>query len=548
MPGFSPVFGTGGAIYPAQQTQISLALTANILLQWPLEQQVGGANIAAAIVSVTAGAGPFSIGLPSAKIVSNGYAILFDNLGANSYTVEDFSGNTLLTVASGEAWVIYLRDNSTDNGTWRSFQQGAGASSANAATLAGAGLKAITTTLNQRWMFNSHAVDYVLVDGDRATLVAWTGGVGTFTLPDPAGVGSDWFAVVKNAGSGTLTIDTVAGSVDAGSSIGLAPEESAFFVTDGSDWYSVGLGQDQNSIFDFVSFSVAGSGDYVLSGAQLNRVSYQLTGVLTGNRNIIVPNTVQQYWVENSTTGAFALTVKTAAGTGVTIGQGERAILYSNGTNVVLGQTAGAITFGNGSAAAPSVTFTTQATMGLYKAGTNILGVSTAGVVRATIDAEGNWDFAEPTSADPTMTINKRLAGNTGLRIIGVLSDTSTLPSIHIDAGGTAMLCLTSDGGTLGTNDFRIFQLTGSREVTMLNAAATAINLTVGALQVGRFNDTTPEVTLGATASGHNIRLHTGSQTTVGAAGGASALPATPSAYAMVNLNGNSYVIPCYAP
>jgi outer membrane protein assembly factor BamB len=40
---------------------------------------------------------------------------------------------------------------------------------------------------------------------------------------------------------------------------------------------------------------------------------------LTGNRNVIVPNTVQQYWVANNTTGSYTFTVKTAAGTGVSV-------------------------------------------------------------------------------------------------------------------------------------------------------------------------------------------------------------------------------------
>lgn len=338
MPGFSPVFSGGGVIYPAQQTQINLALTANTTLQWPVEQQVGGANIAVAIVSVTADAGPFVITLSSAKLVSNGYAILFDNIGANAFSVKDAAGNTLINVTSGEAWVVYLRDNTTDAGTWRSFQQGTGASSANAATLAGAGLKAIVTTLNQRWQINSQPGDYAVVDGDRAKVIKWTGGTGTITLPNAAVVGADWFAAVKNAGSGTVSVVPSAGTIDAVADVTLSPEDSCFVVSDGANWYTIGLGQDINSIFDFVSINVAGTGDYPLTGAELNRVSYRLTGILTGNRNIIVPSVIQQYWVDNQTTGPFTLTVKTAAG-GVQVAQTQRRILYCDGTNVISAET-----------------------------------------------------------------------------------------------------------------------------------------------------------------------------------------------------------------
>lgn len=346
MPGFTPVFGGGGAIYPAQQTYIGLALTADVDLVWPLEQQVGGNLIAAAIIGVVAAAGPFAINLSSAALVSNGYAILFDNLGANTFVVKDSTGGTLLTVASGEAWVLYLQDNATAAGVWGTFQQGAGTSSANASSLAGAGLKAITTTLNQRWSVNLQPVNYALVDADRASFIAWTGGVGAFTLPDATVVGSDWFCAVKNAGSGSLTLTPGGGqTIDASATLILAVEESTFIVSDGSNWFTVGLGQAVNSVFDFISLSVAGTGTVTLAGAQLNRVSYRFTGILTGNRTVVVPASVQQYWVDNQTTGAFTLTVKTALGTGVIVGQNTRAILYCDGTNVVNADDASSIAF-----------------------------------------------------------------------------------------------------------------------------------------------------------------------------------------------------------
>ena len=60
----------------------------------------------------------------------------------------------------------------------------------------------------------------------------------------------------------------------------------------------------------------------------------EVTGALTGNRNLIVPAN-GQWSIFNSTTGAFTLTVKTASGTGVAVGQTKRCILIADGTNVV---------------------------------------------------------------------------------------------------------------------------------------------------------------------------------------------------------------------
>ena len=117
--------------------------------------------------------------------------------------------------------------------------------------------------------------------------------------------------------------------------------DSALIVTDGTEFYTIGFGQAAVFAFDYTSIDVAGSGNYVLSGAELNRIAYSFTGALTGNRNVIVPNTVQQYWVANNTTGSYTFTVKTAAGTGVSVVAGSRTIMYCDGTNVVAADTGG---------------------------------------------------------------------------------------------------------------------------------------------------------------------------------------------------------------
>jgi hypothetical protein len=102
------------------------------------------------------------------------------------------------------------------------------------------------------------------------------------------------------------------------------------------------LGQPAEFTFDFISINLAGqSSPYSLTGAELNRIAYQFSGLLTANMEIIVPTTVQQYWVANNTTGPYTLTVKTSGGTGVAITQGARSILYCNGTNVVAADTGG---------------------------------------------------------------------------------------------------------------------------------------------------------------------------------------------------------------
>ena len=56
---------------------------------------------------------------------------------------------------------------------------------------------------------------------------------------------------------------------------------------------------------------------------------------LTATRNLIVPTIDKPYIVENNTTGSQSIIVKTSAGTGVTIPNGKKAMVYANSTNVV---------------------------------------------------------------------------------------------------------------------------------------------------------------------------------------------------------------------
>jgi len=58
-------------------------------------------------------------------------------------------------------------------------------------------------------------------------------------------------------------------------------------------------------------------------------------GSLTATRELVVPTIEKQYIVQNNTTGGQSITVKTSAGTGITVPNGRKAHLYVNGTNVI---------------------------------------------------------------------------------------------------------------------------------------------------------------------------------------------------------------------
>jgi hypothetical protein len=337
---YTNIFG-GSNIYPSDVSYDAITLTADETYFWPLES-APGENLIASIVDVTASAGPFAIILPDAREASTGQTILFNNVGANAFVVKNAAGTQILSVAIGTTWQIYLTDNTTEAGTWRTFQYGAAASSVNASALAGAGITAIGATLAQAYPTSTFSANYTAGVGDRATTFIWTGGAGTLGLPAAATVSNNWFIQIRNEGTGTLVVDPAGSETINGiTTLNFDQGDSALIVTDGVEFYTIGFGQAAVFAFDYTSIDVAGTGNYVLSGAELNRIAYSFTGVLTGNRNIIVPNTVQQYWVANNTTGSYTFTVKTAAGTGVAVVTGSRTLMYCDGTNVVAADTGG---------------------------------------------------------------------------------------------------------------------------------------------------------------------------------------------------------------
>ena len=339
---YTNVFG-GATIYPSDVSYYAVTLnTQDVVLTWPLDTNSDN-NIAASIVEVNCTNGGYKIFLPAADLASNGQTILFNNVGTAIFTVVDAGGNTIVSVASGELWQVYVADNTTANGTWRQLQYGVGVSSATAGALAGLGIKAIATTLNQSQEVVSFNSNFTAGNSNRSQLYVWTGGVGVLTLPLPADVGNDWFMSLRNQGTGTITIDPSGGYlIDGGATKDVSPTNSCFIVCDGTQYFTIGYGQNVNFAFNYTSISLnpPGTGTYTLSTGEQNKIAYKFTGALSGNIDVVVPPTVQQYWVDNSTTNAYTMTVKTSTGSGYAVPQGTRAILYCDGTDVVNAATA----------------------------------------------------------------------------------------------------------------------------------------------------------------------------------------------------------------
>ena len=74
------------------------------------------------------------------------------------------------------------------------------------------------------------------------------------------------------------------------------------------------------------------------TGATLATRIWKLSGTITGNQIVTVPDSIENWWlINNATSGGYTVQVKTVSGTGVTFATTDKGtkLLYSDGTNVV---------------------------------------------------------------------------------------------------------------------------------------------------------------------------------------------------------------------
>ena len=91
----------------------------------------------------------------------------------------------------------------------------------------------------------------------------------------------------------------------------------------------------QSAVGGYLLKSGQTGGTVTLTESEASNPIIAVTGTLTSNVEVIVPATVKRLWaIYNATSGAFTVTVKTTSGTGVTVAQGKRNLVYTDGTNV----------------------------------------------------------------------------------------------------------------------------------------------------------------------------------------------------------------------
>ncbi len=97
------------------------------------------------------------------------------------------------------------------------------------------------------------------------------------------------------------------------------------------------------SLCEVLSKAMADANQTLTDAEANNAIYIKLTGALTVGRTLTLPARKKLFVIENATTGAFAVTVKSGAGATVALPMGERRFLYNNAVDV-MGITAGGST------------------------------------------------------------------------------------------------------------------------------------------------------------------------------------------------------------
>ena len=402
---------TGNVIQPTDVSYYALSFSTNTELYWPTvvnPTQVPAARIMDCVASTNG----LVIMLPDARQGAVGSDILFRNLGLYAFTVVDAAGAESVAVPVGISKYVYLTDNTSLGGSWANVTFAAGTSYADAVTLQGAGLTTVTGQLATTQNIVNVSSTPVISDNSRAATFVWNSGAGAFVLPNIATLSTGWYIGFRNAGTGSLTIATTGASlINGNSSIVTNPGDSGYIVYDANtgNFVTVGLTAAANVTFTSATYdvdSIPGPTFSLVTYAPIIQNYIAQTGSRTTDLTITLPATTQIYILINATGHAnydlyFVIEGSSQAPFKVTTG--NIATVLSDGQNIYLLTSTSANIFSavDGTAGAPSYSFISDSTTGMYLPGIGILGLAANGTEIIDID--------NTNTLQPLVTVNATL-------------------------------------------------------------------------------------------------------------------------------------------
>jgi len=383
---------TGTVVTPTDVSYSSLSFGVDTPLFWPsIVNQGTGETPATRIIDCTATAAGLAIQLPQANQGTVGADILFRNLGSNSFIVEDYTGANSVLIDVGISKYFYLSDNTTSAGTWGNVTFGAGTSSADAATLAGAGLTTVNGQLATTQNIVTVSVAPTISNASRAATFNWEGGAGNIALPAVSTLSNGWFIAFRNNGTGTLSFTPQSPqTINGSSSISTNPGDSGFIFYDvsGAKYITVGWITPSNVIFTSATYdvdSIVGNTLSLVSNAPIIQTYVAQSGTRTATLAVTLPAITQLYVINNSTgQSGYNITLQNqgSSQTPLIVSTGSIYTILSNGLNLFILNSSSSATFKavNGTASAPSFSFLNDTSTGAFLVGTGVLGLSANGV------------------------------------------------------------------------------------------------------------------------------------------------------------------------
>jgi hypothetical protein len=233
-------------------------------------------------------------------------------------------------------------------------------------------------------------------------------------------------------------------------------------------------------------------GDATESTSVARHAVIKLTGTITGNSIVTVPDSIEKvYIVTNGTSGAYTVQFKTASGTGITFGVSEKTtrLVYSDGTNLVDAGFGGATDMEG-----------------------RELVLDADGDTTITADTDDQIDIKIAGADDFQFTANTFTALSGSTIVAQALTATTIVASSTVQGttitASTAFVPDASDGAALGTSslefsdlflaDAAVINLGADQDVTLTHVADTGILL--NAASVIQFRDS--GLTIGSNADG----------------------------------------------
>lgn len=402
---------TGTVVTPTDVSYFALNFSANTTLYWP--STVSGTQTPAArIINCTPTTSGLTIRLPQGNQGTLGADILFRNLTGYSITITDFTGYNSVTLGSGVSKYFYLTDNSTAAGTWGNVTFGTGTSSADAASLAGAGL----TTVSGQLATTQNIIDITtaptITDATRAATYNWNSGVGSIALPNTSSLSRGWFIGFRNNGTGALTFTPVSPQLINGvSSIITNPGDSGFIFYDATSggFITVGWVTPNNVVFTSATYDVdaiVGNTLSLVSNAPIIQTYVAQSGTRTQTLAVTFPAITQLYILYNNTSqSGYNITFQNQGSSQAPLAltTGNIYTLLSDGQYLYILNSSSSSIFKavNGNVGAPSYSFLNDTHTGMFLDGTSILGLSANSVELVKVD-NSNLSL-------PLVTINARL-------------------------------------------------------------------------------------------------------------------------------------------